>query len=799
MNAPRSPLILFGAQSGHPSEADAARTLETARAAGYSDFMVYARSGLAIEYMGEEWLALVGHYLRHAERLGMGIWLYDEFNWPSGSCHGRVPAANPAFANATCALYPRPDGGFDWRLFRAPDTSANVFDADAMARFRALVHEVYERRFRRFFGSVIRGVFTDEPGSGFWRRIPEGAAVSFRWYRGLEADYRAGTGRDFRADVEDWCREALTPGADGRGRVWEDYTAVLGHAFRRAFVDPATAWAERLGIVSTGHLMDEWSPYAAALSNGLTLHVLKGFSKPGVDDIYTRTDAAGAEWLTLATARHAASRTGRGAMAELFALGPADLPFDKMRQQLWLFALHGVDAFLLALHFQSPHGFVDKPHYAMFFSPLQPWFGSEAAFHDAAREAAAFARKPLRRDVGVRYRQRAAGRVAIGGGERRPDLVELLRALGSHQFCADLLDEDEPCPGIPVFDFDGSGIVEERTGTRFASAGEALAFVEECLPDRWRAEEDGRAAADLAMRRCDDGTAALVNLRERGRALEFVADGARIPIALPARGVWTYRPVAAGWTLRLDRPNRRRIRFLADGAARLVATAPVSVRFALCAVPGAEASVSLDGAPLVAARPCSFLGFGYDPFYRETEPVALAPGEHVLAAPGSEDRGLFLPVAWMEGAFAVDDGAAATAAPPRLLPVPDRVSCAPLAALGLADFAGRAVWRAEVDVPSDATGIDIGTGHAAASVRLGGRALGTRLFAPWSYGIPPASRGTRATLEIDVATSARPLFGAESDHVPGALPSGKPAWVRPIPAEASPGLLWARWTGPCDP
>ena len=65
--AAESPLVLFGAQSGRPTEADVIRTLETAKAAGFSDFMVYPRSGLEYEYMGEEWLALVGQYLRHAE------------------------------------------------------------------------------------------------------------------------------------------------------------------------------------------------------------------------------------------------------------------------------------------------------------------------------------------------------------------------------------------------------------------------------------------------------------------------------------------------------------------------------------------------------------------------------------------------------------------------------------------------------------------------------------------------------------------------------------------------------------
>ena len=848
----RSPLVLFGAQSGCPTEADAVRALETARAAGYTDFMVYARSGLECEYMGEEWLALVGHYLRHAKRLGMGIWLYDEFNWPSGSCRGRVTAENPEFANSTCAIYLRNDGSLDWRFFRAQSISANVFDAEAMARFRALTHEVYEERFREYFGTVIRGIFTDEPGSAHWMEIPPGDLVNFRWYRGLEADYRIKTGRDFREDVKTFCREVQKSKSQGvkgsenavgsdlradrgagspkvqkskspkvkgsedavgsdlradRTRVWEDYTAVLGHAFRRAFTDPATAWANRLGIVSSGHLMNESGPYGAANCNGMTLHVLKGMSKPGVDDIFTRTSADKVEWLTLASVQHACDRTRRPGMAELFALGPADLAFDRMLQQIWLFALHKVDTFLLALHFLTPHGFIEKPHYAMFFTPLQPWFPDQEAFHDGARVAAAFARKPFRYDVAARYRECAAGRIAIAGGERRSDLLDLLRALESHQFAVNLAEEDEPCEESIVFDFDDAGIFDERSGRRFASAEEALGWLAErswLVPERGRlvrpganadgpsaprqmvALEGGERASDLVLRRYEDGTAALLNLRDEDRALVFVADGARIPFTLPGRGTWIYRPAASEWSLSLDCGNRRRIRFLADGTARISMASPTRVRFALCDLPAARAAVTLDGAPLAGTLPCSFLGFGYDGTYRETGPVDLAAGEHVFTCSGREDRGLFLPVLWMEGGFSVRE-------PGEIGPLPDRVPCGPLASVGLADFAGKATYRADVDVPEDAEAIELGTGHAMASVRLGGRDLGTRIAAPWRYAVPADLRGSRQSLEITVTTSVRPMFGAESDTIPGAHPSNKPAWVKTIPGESDTGLLWTRW------
>ena len=777
--SPRSPLVPFGAQSGRPTEADVVKTLEDAKQAGYSEFMVYPRSGLEYEYMGEEWLQLVGQYLKHAERLGMGIWLYDEFNWPSGSCKGKVAEGHPEFVNTTCAVYAKDEGSFDWRYFRAKPTSANVFDVAAMNRFRELTHEVYEKRFRRYFGTVIKGIFSDEPGSEQWSAQPDkGFATSFRWYPDLEKDYRAETGRDFRADVEEYCRDK------SKDRFWEDYTAVMGHAFRRAFADPITAWCDKLGIVSTGHLMDESSPRAAATSNGLTLHVLKGLSYPAVDEIFTRTTPEKAEWLTFASAQHAIERRGRGGAAELFALGPCDLAFDKMMQMIWFAAMHKVDTYFLSLHHQTSRGFVEKPHYSMFQSPVQPWFFMQDGFHAAAREASAFACRPFAYDVAVRYRERAAGRLSATRGGDMP-LPALLRELETRQLSVNLVEEDEKCDLSLVLDFDGATIVA-NDGRRFATPEEAAKFAAAKCGGIALAYEGGEVARDVVARRYKDGTIAILNLRDEDRALVLRNGKVEVPFTLFGRRTWIYRPTANIWDISLDRPNRRRIRFLADGTAKITLEKPAKVRFATCAIPAAAAKVTMDGKALAGTKPCTFLGFGYDCDYLETEPMELAAGEHVFSCEGREDRGLFLPALWMEGAFAVRE-------PGTLTEVPKKIALGPLGDTELADFAGKVTYSAEVEVPANVESLVLGTGRAAATVRLRGRDLGTRLFAPWRYAVPADIRGKRAKLEITVTTSVRPMFGKESDEVPGALPSNKPGWVKTISPESGVGLNFARW------
>lgn len=55
-------------------------------------FFIHARHGLQTPYLSEEWFARIEHVLREAQRLEMGVWLYDENNFPSGYAGGRVLA-----------------------------------------------------------------------------------------------------------------------------------------------------------------------------------------------------------------------------------------------------------------------------------------------------------------------------------------------------------------------------------------------------------------------------------------------------------------------------------------------------------------------------------------------------------------------------------------------------------------------------------------------------------------------------------------------------------------------------------
>lgn len=69
--AEESPLILFTAVTGKPGTKEAVEYFGAAQKAGFSQMMLYPRSGLEWDYMGEEWLSFVGDCLVDEGKLEM--------------------------------------------------------------------------------------------------------------------------------------------------------------------------------------------------------------------------------------------------------------------------------------------------------------------------------------------------------------------------------------------------------------------------------------------------------------------------------------------------------------------------------------------------------------------------------------------------------------------------------------------------------------------------------------------------------------------------------------------------------
>ena len=147
VNSCETPLVPMVAVTGRPEQAWIRQRLAELRSAGIDQFLLYPRSGCELEYMSEEWLNTCDLFIQEAIRLGFhALWLYDEFNWPSGQCGGKVQAASPNYALQLMKCTPKENSSLQVEIITDP-RYPNLLHPEAMELFISLTHEVYARRF----------------------------------------------------------------------------------------------------------------------------------------------------------------------------------------------------------------------------------------------------------------------------------------------------------------------------------------------------------------------------------------------------------------------------------------------------------------------------------------------------------------------------------------------------------------------------------------------------------------------------------------------------------------------------
>ena len=89
-------LIVFIAMTGNPSKEKLIDMMAGYKKVGINDVMVYPRTGLEVEYMSDAWREILQNCIDYAKENDMRVWLYDELNWPSGTCNHKVFYKNDA-------------------------------------------------------------------------------------------------------------------------------------------------------------------------------------------------------------------------------------------------------------------------------------------------------------------------------------------------------------------------------------------------------------------------------------------------------------------------------------------------------------------------------------------------------------------------------------------------------------------------------------------------------------------------------------------------------------------------------
>ncbi len=376
---------------------------------GFGGFYMHSRSGLSLEYLGEDFMNCVEACVKKAEKKNMKAYLYDEDRWPSGVAGGKVTKDNPEYAEHYIEFSPLEKCDFNGKeLARyvitlengylkesqriAADISAeNVWVAllkisepvdycnnspyldtlnpDGVKRFIEITHEKYKNRFGEYFGNVIPTIFTDEPqfkATSYLNFSDDKNSVVLTYTEKLADEYKA----KYDVDFFDVLPELVWELPDGKlSTARYRYRDLLAELFASAFSDTIGEWCENNNIYLTGHMMNEPLLFSQTKSVGESMRNYRKFQFPGIDML-----SESREFTTAKQAQSAVHQYGRdGMMSELYGVANWDYNFKKHKMQGdWQTAL-GVTHRVPHLSFYTMKG-AAKRDYPASILHQSPWY-----------------------------------------------------------------------------------------------------------------------------------------------------------------------------------------------------------------------------------------------------------------------------------------------------------------------------------------------------------------------------------------------------------------------------------------
>lgn len=382
---------VFWSWNNRIEKAEAERQVIAMAKQGIDGFFIHARPGLATEYMGEEWMDVIEHCVKVASEHGCKVWFYDEKNWPSGDAGGEViklgedyvgkklMAADhfdEAFAGRVIARYKRVNGIFektaeekaDLYVYYDLEKSSDRMFTDSGEAFVRLTHEKYKKRFGKYFGKEISGMFFDEPGNlFFW---PDSDVLP--WSKSIVDGFVKYYGYDPLPHLWKLFYE------DEPSLFRSHYITVTGYLFHDNFITPIVRWCEKNGLLLVGHFCMEEAMYTSLRMAGSVMRVYGEMDVPGIDFLGRRN-------LSPVLTRQVSSATNQFGkdiiMCEVFGASGYDMTFTELISVWRQFGARGINMPCMHLFAYSTEG--DRKYdFPGFFSTQSVWFEKMKVFTD---------------------------------------------------------------------------------------------------------------------------------------------------------------------------------------------------------------------------------------------------------------------------------------------------------------------------------------------------------------------------------------------------------------------------------
>ena len=399
---------------------------------GMPGLFIHARFGIRdyMPYMGDEWMKRVEFTVKKAQEIGLQVWVYDEYNWPSGTCGQTIQADHPeltevylqlmegdlpgqffSFMEGTDSRYNdleqsepvyacamklediekgifeyvdlMPSLSFDkvltWEAPKGPwkqmyfierkaSWYTDVLNPETTKKFLEYTHERYKAAQGGVFWEdrAVLGFYTDEPAMLYFEAGRDNFILP--WSKKIFKFFKERNGYDLRKNLP-----KLFYNVGDYEKVRHDFWRALSDQYDDAFYKQIGDWCKANNVIFTGHLLHEESIRCHAKSGGNLFKHLSHMELTGVDHLYPRigTRDMPNEHVALKIASSAAHQFGSTRLL-CESMGGAywDCTMERMK---WIADWE----YVLGVNIFNPHGY----HYSIEGERKRDWPPSQFYHH----------------------------------------------------------------------------------------------------------------------------------------------------------------------------------------------------------------------------------------------------------------------------------------------------------------------------------------------------------------------------------------------------------------------------------
>lgn len=378
--------------------------IHTFKEMGFGGFYMHSRTGLATEYLSEEWFKNIDFCISEAEKIGLLAYLYDEDRWPSGAAGGIVTADDRFKSRRLyCTTESEVENGKLLAVFavtfnddkissirRIKDdvmqtyddekvyyfyqifantaawynngTYLNTLDPEAVRRFVEVTHKEYAQRYGDKFSKSIPAIFTDEPcyfhGGTTASRLP--------WTESIPSEFK----KRYGYDLMDFLPELFFEVTGDVSRTKRDFYDLLTYLFTESFFGTISEWCDKHNLPLCGHLLAEDQLTFQRTFIGSAMRSYEKMQIPGVDVLTERWNI----FNTVKQCVSAAHQTRKKQrLSETYGCTGWDFPlFGHIALGDWQYAL-GINRRCLHLSWYSMKGEAKRDYPASFLHH-SPWY-----------------------------------------------------------------------------------------------------------------------------------------------------------------------------------------------------------------------------------------------------------------------------------------------------------------------------------------------------------------------------------------------------------------------------------------